>query len=148
MAETSALEPDGGHGFVRIDWDPPEKQLRQFGFLSVVAFPFLTWMWTRSFGTAFVVAAVVGLMFAVAAAYHPKSLRWIFIGLCAVFWPIGVVVGEVLFGLVFFLVITPVALWFKIIGRDALKLKIDRQAETYWEPRKQASGPESYFRQS
>jgi len=55
---------------------------------------------------------------------------------------------EVLFAAVFFLVITPVALLFKVIGRDALKLKIDKQADTYWEPRKPASGPESYFRQS
>ena len=147
MAESSALEPDGG-GFVRIDWNPPDKQLRQFGYASLVAFPLLAWLWTRSFGTAFAIAVVVGLAFAVAAIFHPKSLKWIFVALCVVFWPIGVVVGEILFALVYFLVITPVALWFKIIGRDALAMRIDKNAETYWQPRKQTKDPKSYFRQS
>jgi len=148
MAEISALEPDGGNGIVRIDWNPPDKQLRQFGWISLVAFPLLAWLWTRSFAMAFWCAAGIGLAFAVAATMKPRLLKPIFVALCVIFWPIGVVVGEILFAVVFFLVITPVALWFKIVGRDALHRRIDKNAETYWQPRKQASGPESYFRQS
>jgi hypothetical protein len=45
-------------------------------------------------------------------------------------------------------VITPVALYFKLIGRDSLERRIDKNVPTYWKPRKQPSGPESYFRQS
>jgi hypothetical protein len=156
MAELSALEPDGG-GFVKIDWNPPERQLRQFGWISLVAFPLLTWLWcgrpiregwTPTVVNAVAIAAAVGAVFALVAAIKPRLLKPIFVALCVIFWPIGVVVGEILFAAVFFLLITPVALFFKLIGRDALERRIDRNAATYWKPRKQPSGPESYFRQS
>jgi multisubunit Na+/H+ antiporter MnhG subunit len=35
----------------------------------------------------------------------------------------------------FFLVITPVGLIFRLMGRDALHRKLDRQAATYWIPK-------------
>ena len=157
MAETSALEPDGGQRFVKIDWNPPDRQLRQFGWISLVAFPLLVWLWTGrpvregwtpAVGYAVGIAAAIGVLFALFAVVKPRLLRPVFVGLCVVFWPVGVAVGEVLFAAVFFLLVTPVALFFKLIGRDALERRIDKSARTYWKPRKPPGGPESYFRQS
>ena len=157
MAEASALEPDGGRGFVKIDWNPPDRQLRQFGWISLLALPLLAWWftgrpfktgWTQTNEIAIGIAFVIGAVFAGLAVVKPQLLKWVFIGLCVVGLPIGVVVGEILFAVVFFVVITPVALVFKLIGRDALERRIDKNATTYWKPRKQPSGPESYFRQS
>lgn len=45
---------------------------------------------------------------------------------------VGQVVQFLLMGILFFLVITPVALFFKIIGRDALRRKWDAGASSYW----------------
>jgi multisubunit Na+/H+ antiporter MnhG subunit len=157
MAETSALEPDVGHRFVKIDWNPPARQLRQFGWISLAAFPLLVWLfsgrpvvhgWTQPKVVALAAAFAVGSVFAVFGTVRPQWLRPAFVGMMIVGFPIGVVVGEVLFAVVFFVVITPVALYFKLIGRDALERRIDKNAETYWKPRKQPSGPESYLRQS
>jgi len=157
MAETSALEPDSGHSFVKIDWNPPEKQLRQFGWIALVAAPLLVWLWcgrpvregwTPTRVNAVWIAGAIGVVLGVVGTVRPRLLKPIFVGLCIVFWPIGVIAGEFIFATVFFLVITPVALFFKLIGRDALERKIDKNATTYWKPRKQASGPESYFRRS
>jgi hypothetical protein len=58
------------------------------------------------------------------------------------------VVGEVLLLVIYFLVFTPVAMLFRIIGRDALARKIDRGAATYWRAKESRADVESYFRQS
>jgi hypothetical protein len=35
-------------------------------------------------------------------------------------------------GLIFFLTVTPIALYFRISGKDQLRLKLDPGADTYW----------------
>lgn len=42
---------------------------------------------------------------------------------------------RLLLGLIYFLMFTPLALLFRIIGRDALDRKIDRKADSYWQRR-------------
>ena len=45
---------------------------------------------------------------------------------------LGFVMTRVILTVFFFVVLTPVGLFFKLIGRDALHRKIDRGAATYW----------------
>ncbi len=69
--------------------------------------------------------AVVGT--AVPLAVKPLYYAWMTFALA-----LGWVMTRVLLTLFFFLVLTPVGLVFKIIGRDALTRKLDRGAKTYW----------------
>ena len=62
--------------------------------------------------------------------------------------PIIGVLAELAMLLVYFCVFLPVGLLLRIIGRDALRLKMDRQAATYWEPKDKAANLESYHKQS
>ena len=48
--------------------------------------------------------------------------------------PIGFVIARVVMG-VFFGVVTPIALVFRVTGRDALERTLDRGAATYWRRR-------------
>jgi len=48
--------------------------------------------------------------------------------------------GFLVMGLAFVLVVTPVALLFRLFRRNELRLGIDRGAGTYWEPRDLAKG--------
>ena len=43
--------------------------------------------------------------------------------------------SPVILGVMFFLVITPIALLVRLTGKDLLHLRLDRQARTYWVPR-------------
>ena len=43
-------------------------------------------------------------------------------------------------GILFLLVMTPLGLFFRLIGRDALKLRIERDRASYWEPKAQPAG--------
>jgi hypothetical protein len=45
---------------------------------------------------------------------------------------LGVIVAPVVMGVVFFLVITPIGLFMKIIGKDLLNIKYDKRKKTYW----------------
>ena len=143
-------------GLVQLNTDPTQLQLRQFGVTSLVALPVLAWLiagrpafWSgEPVGAPVWIAGTVGLSLAILGFVKEQWLKPFFIGLSFVTYPIGLVVGELVTFVVFFLVFTPVAIFFRIIGRDALELTIDRDSATYWKPKKQPRDVKSYFRQS
>ena len=61
--------------------------------------------------------------------------------------PIGWVLGKVLLAAVFFGLIAPLALWFRLRGRDVLGRRPQPEAPTYWQPRRPVTGGEQYYRQ-
>ena len=58
------------------------------------------------------------------------------------------IVGEAVMLFLYFVVFLSFGLWFRLIGRDALKLRIDRNQESYWEDRPPKRKPQDYYRQS
>jgi len=55
-------------------------------------------------------------------------------------------VGSVL--IIYFGVFLPFGLVFRLLRRDALQLELDRDRDSYWEPKKQPTSAASYYRQS
>ena len=51
--------------------------------------------------------------------------------MCAAF-PIGWVVSHALMAAIYYLVITPMAVAMRLLGRDPLDRRFDRDATTYW----------------
>ena len=45
---------------------------------------------------------------------------------------LGRIVSPVIMGLIFFLVVTPIALLMRIIGKDLLNLKFNKKDKSYW----------------
>jgi hypothetical protein len=133
---------------VEMNWAPTDRQLKQFGVIALVALPALAWIWSRGNLTAVSISGGVGALLAGLGLLVPRSLKPIFIGLCVLCIPIGIVVGELAMLVIYFGLFLPMAILFRIMKRDSLKRKFDRQAETYWEPKGQPSGPASYYRQS
>ncbi len=134
---------------IKIDWNPPEKTLRQFGWISLVGFGiFAAIAWFRfgsqpvatTFAAVAVLAPIIGMI-------CPKLLKPLYVGLSLVTFPIGLVVSNLVLLLIFLLVFTPVALIFRLFGRDELRLRLDRTATTYWrkyDPDRRK--PASYYR--
>jgi len=117
------------------------KGLREFGLVTggIVAglfglfFPWLLeaqiplWPW-----------AVAGVL-AVWALVAPASLRplyrlWMRLGLL-----LSRITTPLILGIVFYIVILPVALVMKVVGRDAMARKFDDKAKTYRVPSRKAS---------
>ena len=45
---------------------------------------------------------------------------------------LGAIIAPIVMGIVFFLIITPIGLFMKTIGKDLLKKKFDKKKTTYW----------------
>jgi hypothetical protein len=141
---------------IQIDWNPPKKTLRNFGLIGFVAFSVFALLIHYRVGPfkkfpdsstlryiLFGLAAYCGVM-AVAA---PMALKWLYVGLTVVSYPIGFVISYIVVGVMFFLVITPIAFLFRLIGRDGLHRKFEPAASTYWIKRHPPQSVKRYFRQ-
>ncbi len=143
---------------IELNLDPEPRTLRQFGFLAFGAFALLGGLvlWRGGlFGLDFGAAAGpvafgcfgVGALSALLSLVAPPANRALWIALSLAAYPIGFVVSYALMGLLFFGVLTPVHLVFRLIGRDALRRGFDRAATTYWIERSGEVPLERYFRQ-
>jgi hypothetical protein len=141
-----------------INLRPDRRTLRTFGFVCLVGFGLLGLLiWWRGglFGLGFGSAAMpvawalwgLGGLAAMLSLVAPGANRVLFVGLVVLTYPIGWVVSHVLMGVVFYGVLTPVGLFFRLIGRDPLHRRFDRQAASYWVPHRRVDRVERYFRQ-
>ena len=80
-------------------------------------------------------ALLVGITFFAPVFLTPFNKAWYQLGLL-----LGKVVSPIVLGVIFFIVITPVAIVMKLAGRDALKLR-KQDVRSHWVERK-PPGPE------
>ena len=125
---------------------PSQRQLRQFGAACAVVLPLVVWLWSRNL-SATAWAGVVGLLACVVGLIRPRMLQPLFVGLTVLAIPIGLVVGELALLLMFVGVFLPMAVVFRIVGRDALQRRTQDDSETFWQQRPAAPDSRSYFRQ-
>lgn len=128
-----------------------DRQLRQFAWALVVFVSIvlaLRWWRGHAIGPASIVLALAGWSLGLLGAVAPRRIEWLFVGATTLTRPIGRVVSECMLAVMYFGVITPVALLSRLVGRDPLQRRIDRRAATYWTPRKPAADPSRYFRES
>jgi Saxitoxin biosynthesis operon protein SxtJ len=76
-----------------------------------------------------------GLLLMVLGTIWPRVLKPLYLAWMSVAIVMGFCVSHLILFLFFFLVMTPVGLVARCAGRDFLRLKLDRQAPTYWQPR-------------
>jgi ABC-type uncharacterized transport system permease subunit len=134
---------------LKIDRNPPDRQLRQFGIISLFGFPLIGLVLHRVFGIAPAVIWVmvgVGLVTLVLSRIEPRWIRWIYVGLMLVAAPIGFVVSVTLMAAVYYLMVTPFGLVFRAFGRDPLAKRPDRTKDTYWHERDPVKPAASYLK--
>lgn len=131
---------------VTIDWSPTERQLFQFAWLSVLVLPLATWMLELSTYVT-LTAALVGLALVLLAHWQPVVMRPIYIGANLLAAPIGMVAGELAMLVIYFIVLLPIGCAFRILRRDALKLEIQRDEQSYWQTKDESGDQSSYYRQ-
>ena len=132
---------------IEVNWNPANRQLRQFGIVCLFALPLVGWLWGGG-GQIVSLLAMAGLLLAIAGFACPRSVKPVFIALTVVAAPIGIVIGELAMLLVYLGVFLPIGLVFRVMNRDALQLKFDRRARTYWQAKKPPGSPADYYRQS
>ena len=131
------------------DWHPGARQLRQFAAGVLVVSALLAVGLAHRTGSvrAAALPAVLGTAVFLVGLIFPVAVRPLYRVLALVGFPVGWVVSEVILRVVFYLVLTPLGVIFRITGRDPLQLK-RHTGSTYWREAKRDRPPSSYFRQS
>ncbi|MBI5508192.1 MAG: hypothetical protein HY903_05515 [Deltaproteobacteria bacterium] len=135
---------------IAFNWNPDAAQLRWFGllwlplFFAAVAFVLMTRL---AMPDAWTILAPLALLSAILGAMTPQTLKPVFVGLLLLTFPIGFVVSHLVMFALFFFVVTPVGLGMRLFGRDALRLRFENKAMSYWIKRPAKSPIHRYFRQ-
>jgi hypothetical protein len=94
-------------------------------------------------GCVFGAMALIG----VAGLWRPQAVKWLFIGATIASFPIGWVVTQLMLAIMFYLVLTPVALIFRWRGRDELQLRRKPGQSSFWISRGDPPKVEKYLKQ-
>jgi len=132
-----------------IPFNPSRKVLRQFAALWLVCFMALgaSQYFAKGrpqLGLALAAAAVI---IGLPGLIWPPLLRWLFVACTVLTFPIGWLISLLVLWALYFLVLTPVAVFFGLRGRDLLGRKPAPERDSFWEPKQTPRDLRSYFRQ-
>ena len=125
------------------------RELRKFGLTVGGAFALIgLWFWWRA-KPIFPCLLAPGVLLVLLGAVVPRVLKHIYIGWMTFAFILGFAVSTVILAVLFYLIVTPVALIARLAGRDFLNRKLDRKAASYWIKRDRSSGgqPRNYEQQ-
>jgi hypothetical protein len=129
-----------------IPFDPPTRTLRVFGFGCAILLAVAA-LWQVSEHLAVSVAlGVLSPAFAIAAWARPSILRPLFVGWMMAIFPVNWVLSRLLLALIFYGMITPLGLFFRLIGRDSLGRRFQPDQESYWARKPSSDNVDSYLR--
>src|SRR5207344_1231782 len=111
------------------------RELRNFGLLVGGIFALLGLLFMARGKSAYPWLLTPGLLLVAFGAIAPRFLKYIYLVWMGFALVLGFLVSHVILTVFFFLVITPIGLIARLAGKDFLRLKLDRQAESYWIPR-------------
>ncbi len=132
-----------------VNFDPTTKTLRQFAVLATLFLVAIAGWQGFAHGRAMLGLALsaAGVAVGVSGALRPTSVRWLFVGMTVATFPIGWLMSWVLFGALYYLVFTPIALFFRLVGRDALERRYNSTVDSYWSKKPPVDDVRRYFRQ-
>jgi len=133
-----------------INWHPSRRELRTFALIAFIAAIVVALLFYKFGGLGF---RWIGGVFVLGAAALLSSFvslrltRLIYLGSIIATLPIGLLISFLLLATFYFGLITPLALIFRLISRDALRRKFDRDLESYWISHRQPDTIGRYFDQ-
>jgi 4-hydroxybenzoate polyprenyltransferase len=126
-----------------------DRMVRQFAGLWLLFFGLLAFSYgyLRHQTSTGVGLAALAITVGISGLLRPAAIRPVFRGAMLVATPIGWIVSNVILAVLFFGLFTPFALFFRLVGRDALQRRRDNR-ETHWVPKATPADMRRYFRQS
>jgi hypothetical protein len=143
---------------IKLNLKPPTHVLRQFAWIAAFALPVLAafftsparwyqpwaWSWATPLVGWLALAGAAQLALLLIGVRHVTLV--LYVVLMVVAFPIGFVVSHTLLAAIYYLVITPIGLFFRVTGRDVIGRRIERTKATYWHERGQPRPADSYFK--
>jgi hypothetical protein len=135
---------------IEINWNPKHKELRNFAIIALVASVVLALLlyFLKGVGIQWAIIIITtGFGIFISSFVSLKLTRIIYLGLILVTFPIGWVISMILMTAFYFLLLTPLGLFFRLLGRDPLSRRFDPDAKSYWLNRRQTENLDRYFHQ-
>jgi len=105
---------------------------RSFGILFFIVFSIIS-IWPILSGNelrlwSFILAIIFLIMGITKSRFlTPLNIAWIKFGEL-----LGIIISPLIMGLVYFLVVLPMGILMRVLGKDLLRLKFNKNIETYW----------------
>jgi hypothetical protein len=135
---------------IEINWYPKRKELRNFAMIALIASVIVTSLLYLLKGVRIQWAVIIfaaGFGIFLSSFVSLKLTRIIYLGLILVTFPIGWGISMILLTAFYFLLLMPLGLLFRLLGRDPLCRKFDPAAKSYWLVRRQPDSLDRYFHQ-
>jgi hypothetical protein len=135
---------------IEVNWKPQPKDLRNFAKIALVASCLVAGLLYFIKGLAIqwvIVILAAGLVIFLSSLVSLAITRLIYVALTAVTLPIGLAISFIVLAVFYYLIITPVGLVFRLIGRDSMKRRFDSNADSYWVAHRPSKKLERYFHQ-
>jgi hypothetical protein len=118
---------------LKVNKNPSPKELKQFGWTLIIGFAILGGLlyWRHRVDGALGMWGI-GIPLGVLSLLTPAAARLLY--RLWMSWAVimGGVMTKIILTLLFYVVLTPVAILFRCFGRDALGLKRDAAISSYW----------------
>jgi hypothetical protein len=141
--------------FKEVNWNPDSAERRKFARSLIIGFPCIAvvlllagWLKTGTLrlqpplmvgGIGFAIGLLLLVLPQIA---RPFYVLWYGFA-CA----IGLVVGNILLAVVFYILITGAGLAMRAAGKCSIRKTMEKNAKTYWTDAKPVTDPQSYYRQ-
>lgn len=142
--------------FKEINWKPQQADLKKFAWSLIIGFPCIAivfylakWFHTQSLPAPqfFLLLGGIGALLGVVCMVVPiiaRPLYFVWYGLAAC---IGLVMANLIFTLMFYLIFLPMGIVMRLLGRDPLNLRWKREVKSHWQDAPSQPSAESYFSQ-
>ena len=135
---------------IEVNWQPGTKDLRSFGTIAIIATAIIAVLLhlMKGLPLAWCISIIaVGIVIFISSRVSVKLTKGIYISFTLLTLPIGMAVSFLSMGAFYYLVLTPVGLFFRLTGRDVLNRKFEPNSNTYWIKRSRKEDLNHYFRQ-
>lgn len=138
---------------IDIDWHPDNRKLWQFSVCSLFGFAvlglFVSYRMDCFSGSGNWIPSCIllgsGLFVFVLGVFYTKAVKSFYVVLMLVALPFGFVVSHVIMAIIYYGLFTPLALVFRLMGRDSLHRSYKNGS--YWIKREGKPRGKKYYRQ-
>ena len=132
----------------KINWRPGHAEIKYFAnTLIVLAIVFAGILLLMGKAKPSLFIGVGGLVLAIACRTVPIVGRWTYLLWTAVSFALSILVSPIVIGIIFYLVLTPIALMARISGKDELRLKRRSESPSYFDSAEYDTSPDAFKRQ-
>ena len=135
---------------IDINWNPNRKDIRSFGLIGLVVLTAVSLVLFFVKGFSLKVSVIIfllGVLVFLSSIISFKLTRLIYLGLTFLTFPIGLFISFLLMSIFYYCLITPLGIFFRLIGRDPLNRRFEPDMKSYWIERKKITDIKRYFHQ-